>query len=278
MADNGEVRLEHLASSEQLDAWVGRFSAYRQAPTQETLLRWLAQFKQEHLAIAHKVLDAVEMVSELEIHEGYRDALSSLPGWSKLAAERQGRWFFLGFGAAGESGQAMLRMFREANGLTSAHWQGFFRMPRELPGLALTAYDHVVFVDDFAGTGRQVTNYWPLMQELVASEAKCYLLLTAITEVANERIKGSTELNVYARRFLNNAANVFSLECNTFDNVERRVIEDYGKIAWQAHPKGFGECGLTLVLSHKTPNNTIPILHTNHEQWVGPFPRTLLAA
>ncbi|AJA09877.1 hypothetical protein SKP52_14975 [Sphingopyxis fribergensis] len=278
MAGNKQAGCEQLASDEQLEAWVKSFAGYRQPPTKDELRKWLGRFDAEHLSTAHKVLDAVIVVAEREIHQGYRDALTSLPGWSKSPAIRQGRWFFVGVGGAGESGPAMLRMFREANGLTSAIWQSYFKMPRELPRLALTAYDHVVFVDDFAGTGRQITSYWPLMQELVASEATCYLLLTALTEDAERAIQDNTELEIRAPLKLGKAANVFAAECDRFDDNERQILDAYGKIAWAAHPKGFGACGLTLILSHKTPNNTIPILHANHEHWEGLFPRNLLAA
>lgn len=267
-----------LASEEQLDRWVKDFAGYRQPPTKDTLNKWLGRFDPEHLAIAHKVLDAVVVVSEREIHQGYRDGLTSLPGWSKSAATRTGRWYFVGAGGAGESGLAMLRMFREANGLTSANWQDYFRSPRELPRLGLTAYDNVVFVDDFAGTGQQMVSYWPTMQELVASEASCYLLLTALTEDAERNILQNTELTVVSDLKIAASRNIFSEECDIFDQIERDHLETYGNIAWPNHPKGYGDCGLTLVLSHKTPNNTIPILHANHQNWEGLFPRNLLVA
>jgi hypothetical protein len=278
MAGEEQAKQAQLASDEQLEEWVKRFAGYRQAPTKDILREWLSHFQAEHLSIAYKVLDAVMVVTEREIHQGYRDVMTSLPGWSKSAADRDGRWFFVGVGGAGESGSAMLRMFREANGLTSVSWQEYFKMPRELPRLALTAYDHVVFVDDFAGTGRQIVNYWPLMQELVASEAACYLLLTALTNDAELNITRNTDLDVRAPLKLEKAANIFADECDLFNDDERQVLENYGKIAWTAFPKGFGDCGLTLILSHKTPNNTIPILHANHVNWKGPFPRNLLAA
>ena len=96
------------------------------------------------LSVAHKLLDAVIVVSELEIYQGYKDALSNLDGWSKLANERKGRWYFVGVGSAGESGPAMLRMFREVlNGLSNDKWQSYFVTARELPKLALSARDHV---------------------------------------------------------------------------------------------------------------------------------------
>ncbi|MBZ9676100.1 hypothetical protein [Mesorhizobium sp. ES1-1] len=274
-AENDKVE---LASEEQLVGWVERFSDYRHRPSKKALLAWLERFLPEHVIIGHKLLDAVQVVSEMEIHQGYKDALADLGGWSKSAKERAGRWYFVGVGSAGESGPAMLRMFREANGLTSDSWQSFFITAKDLPRLALSAFDHVVFVDDFAGTGNQMVDYWPIMEELVASEAKCYLLLTAVTTDAAKAIKDKTELELRASITLEKCKNVFSEECKIFTDDEKAALEKYGKIAWKDHPRGFGGCGLTLVLSHKTPNNTLPVLHANHDRWEGPFPRNLIKA
>lgn len=275
---DAEGQIIALASDEQLAHWVERFAVYRMRPTKDILIKWLERFDHADLQTAHKLLDAVIIVSELEIHEGYREALDNLPGWSKLAAQRQGRWYFVGAGSAGESGPAMLRMFREANGLQHDDWQPLFVTVKELPALNLSAYDHVVFVDDFAGTGTQIVSYWPLMQELVASEAKCYLLLTAVTKIASDEIERKTELELRSRLTLGDEANVFADECDLFTQEERDALDRYGKQAWKGSPRGFGDCGLTLILSHKTPNNSLPILHANHGQWVGPFPRALIQA
>lgn len=275
---NEDTSATELATEEQVVTWCGRFAAYRQPPTRATILEWLSRFDPQHLNIAHRILDSVQIVSEIEIHQGYRQALDGLPGWSKKRAERSGRWFFVGAGGAGESGPAMLRMFREANGLTSDGWQRYFVSMRELPALNLSAFDQVVFIDDFAGSGDQMVGFWPTMQELVASEAHCYLLLTAVTYIAAQRIRDETELDLRPTVQLPIEANIFSDECQSFTQDEKLVIENYGRIAWPSFPRGFGECGLTLILSHKTPNNTIPILHINSDRWVGPFPRNLLKA
>ncbi|MGE5501974.1 MAG: hypothetical protein ACM3W4_08605 [Ignavibacteriales bacterium] len=258
--------------------WLERFRFYRHPPDEAAIRAWLGRFKEEHQPIAMRVLDAVVVIPEVEIQQGYKDALDSLPGWSRDKAHRQGRWYFVGFGGAGESGVAMLRTFREANNLTNSMWDPLFCMPRDLPKLRLSAYDRVVFVDDFSGSGKQVCSYWPLMQELVASEATCYLVLTAATAAALGEIQRKTELQLRTRITLPEAANIFSEESNLFGADEKAVLVEYGGIAWRAHPKGFGGCGLLFVLSHKTPNNSIPILYVNHQAWVGLFPRNLLAA
>lgn len=275
---NEEALEPELASEAQIAEWLGRFSNYRQPPTRETLLRWIGRFDHAHMNIAHKILDQVVVVSELEIQEGYKRNLEGLPGWSQSAGKRKGRWFFSGVGGAGESGPAMLRLFREANGLTAHRWHNFFVSQVELPRLNLSAHDNVVFVDDFAGTGRQMLEYWPILEELIAAEAKCYLLLTALTARAAKRISNKTEFILQADRTLGREYNVYSAESGIFSAEEMQILDSYGKAAWQQHPRGFGDCGLCFVLSHKTPNNTIPVLHANHDNWKGLFPRHLIAA
>lgn len=276
--ENLAADLEQLASDEQLASWTDRFGVYRMRPTKDALIQWLGRFDPADLPIAHKLLESVIIVSEVEIHEGYRTALDGLPGWSKSSKQRRGRWYFVGAGSAGESGPAMLRLFREANSLQHDGWQSFFVTAKELPALNLSAFDQCVFVDDFAGTGTQMVAYWPFIQELVASEAKYYLLLTAATRSAADNIRENTDLELRSFLTLGPETNVFSEESALFSDEERDALERYGKQAWKSYPRGFGNCGLTLVLSHKTPNNSLPILHANHEGWVGPFPRTLLQA
>lgn len=273
-----DVDINLLASEEQLLAWTDKFGEYRMRPTRNSLIEWLKRFDEQDLPIARKLLDAVIIVSELEIHEGYKAALTGLPGWDKSSKKRSGRWYFVGAGSAGESGPAMLRLFREANGLQHDGWQSFFVTARELPALNLSAFDHCVFVDDFAGTGTQIVGYWPIMQELVASEANCYLLLTAITHTAVLNISENTDLEIRSSMTLGPDANLFSASSTLFSEKERLALDKYGQEAWNSYPRGFGGCGLALVLSHKTPNNSLPILHANHEAWVGPFPRSLIKA
>lgn len=278
VSEDGAPFVSELATDHQIDAWVRRFSYYRKPPMRDDLLVWLSRFQAKHLEVAHRILDNVTMISETQIHEGYRDGLNELQGWSKKANDREGRWYFVGVGGQGESGPAMLRLFREANGLASNNWSNFFVSPTDLPSLALSAYDSVVFVDDFAGTGDQMKNYWPIVEELIASEAKCYLLITAMTSDAETAINSETEFRIKAKMVLPRSKNVLSPESNLFNKEEIAALESYGKLADATKPFGYGDCGLCVVLSHKTPNNSLPILHANHNRWVGMFPRYLLQA
>lgn len=69
------------------------------------------------------------------------------------------------------------------------------------------------------------------------------------------------------------ADNIFSPLCQHFAETEKTALLKYCRQADRSNPKGFGECGLLVVIAHRCPNNAIPVLHANHGDWQGLFPR-----
>jgi hypothetical protein len=265
-----------MIAQAKIDAWVQRFSAYRHPPEGAAIRNWLGYFGDHDENLAECVLDRVRLISERTIQLGYRHSLERLNGWHPNKRDRTGRWFFAGYGSAGESGQAMLRIFREANGLSSQRYQYLFVSSRELPSLKLSATDTVVFIDDFAGSGTQVVNSWPVTKELLGSEARAFLVLCAITQRALARISAGTGLRVVSPIVLRDEHNVFHHAFTTFTAADKTRLLDYCRRADSTNPRGFGDCGLLLALAHRTPNNSLPILHVNKPRWRGIFPRYLV--
>jgi hypothetical protein len=263
-------------SQQHLDDWYDRFRSYRRSPSRDEILAWLTQFQPEHVSVAKKVLDNVILIADEDIVGSYRDALNAIPGWSRNEAQRKGRWAFLGLGGQAESGAAMLHIFREANELEADKYQPLFGSLSDLPSMQLTAADTVIFVDDFAGTGDQFADRWEKFQELIASEARTFLFLAAATSRAVERLAGVEDLELRVGRRLKPCDNVFSEECTTFKNGEKETVLQYCHTADPRCPRGWGDCGLLLVISRKTPNNSLPILHVDvRRRWKGLFPRRL---
>jgi hypothetical protein len=259
----------------RVNEWIRQFRFYRDSPHEAEIITWLNRFRGPDREVASRVLDCVEVISERSIQEGYRQALAAMPGWNRDAHLRDGKWVFTGFGVPGESGLAMLRLFREANNLSSQKFNSLFCSVTDIPKRKLSAEDTVVVVDDFAGTGRQIAYRWPTLNELIACDARCYLVLTAATVDAIQKIKTDTTLEVLVHTAIERNENIFSGACRRFSAEDRATLLPYCKKADNKNPKGYGECGLLYDLSHKTPNNSIPILHANHAGWVGLFPRNL---
>jgi hypothetical protein len=255
-----------------------RFRLYRDPPDEKKISLWFEQFNASDRGLLSKLLSHVTVIGEADIQVGYRDALESLEGWNSDPAKRAGRWFFVGFGKPSESGPAMLRSFRDANALGYSRFDSLFQSLVDLPSLRLTANDHVVFIDDFAGSGKQVGKMWPRVAELVASEAKCYLVLTSVTDVARQKITTETELSLVYKYELGPDHLSFDERNENFSPEEKVIVEKYCAIAEPSWPKGFGNLGVLSVLSHKTQNNCLPIIYVNEDRWMGLLPRYLKAA
>lgn len=271
----------------RLRRWTSRFGSYRDPVTNATIEDWLEQFDANDRDVAARVLDAVEFYGQSQIHAAYREALRSLHGWHRSATQRKGQWRFAAMsGSAGESGDAMLYQFRVANGLDGKAFNPLFvsrsdlfrqaLLPDDDP-LRIGKDDTVVLLDDFSGTGKQVCDAWNDPQtsfgSLLADIGRVYLILVAASTVARQKISTETSISPLSAHSLHESDNVFSKGCNNFSEADRVTLLRYCTIADRKNPKGFGDCGLLVVFQHRTPNDTIPILHADHSRWTGLFPR-----
>jgi hypothetical protein len=107
----------------------------------------------------------------------------------------------------------------------------------------------------------------------VPGNPKTYLILVAAGRRAVDRIAQETGLKVVTSHVLGPGDDIFSGDCKHFTEPEKDSLLAYCKIADRRVPRGFGDCGFVIVLAHRTPNNSIPVLHANHTRWKGLFRR-----
>lgn len=264
--------------AKRLMKWDRHFGAYRSAVTKPTIEGWIDQFDDADRDLAARLLDVVEFYGQAQVHAAYRQALGSLKGWNIAKVRRSGEWRFAAMsGSAGESGDSMLYQFRVANQLDGAKFHDLFITRSDLARQALGPDDTVVLLDDFSGTGRQVSQAWnnpeTAFGELLAGVGRVCLVLVAATSRAIKKIRDETVLTVLPAHELTDGDNLFSTRCTHFTEMEKKRVLRYCKRASKSNPKGFGDCGLVVVFQHRTPNNTIPIFHAEHDSWTGLFPR-----
>lgn len=254
--------------------WLHIFANYRHAVSEGSVDRWLGQFQTEDRDLAARLLDSVDFITSDQITAKFRTALNSLTGWNKDTDQRQGEWRFVAYSAsAGESADTMIHTFRHANGLASSRYNKHFIYKSNLPMENLGPNDTVVFIDDFSGSGRQVIENWPSLQELLTGSPKVYLLLIAASVQAIEKIQDETDIEVLSSILLSEADGIFNDACKHFTEDEKTKLLGYCKLANLKTPKGFGDAGLVIVFSHTCPNNSLPILHASHQRWQGLFRR-----
>lgn len=180
----------------------------------------------------------------------------------------------------------MLHLFRLANRLDAKKFNPLFATRSDLfrqvdlpegDPQKLGANDTVVLLDDFSGTGDQVVRAWndPVTSfgAFLSSVGRRYLILAVASQTARRRISQETELVPIPGHELTDSDNVFSSSCANFSYVDQQKLLSLGRTASRTTPKGYGDCGLLLVFQHRTPNDSIPILHVVHEKWTGLFPR-----
>jgi hypothetical protein len=266
----------------RIESWVERFDGYRVAITSQRVGIWFNNFKAQDKELGARILDAVTFLKSEDMDSAIRDIARRLPGWHKYPAQRRSKWRFVAFSiSAGESGDTMLHRFRTALGLTGSRFNDLFIHKSDLLREGISADDTVVFIDDFAGTGEQACRAWrgdtkaglTGLAELLPGNPKTYLVLIAAGKRAVDRITQETGLKVIARHVLSSGDDIFSAECQHFTPAEKDSLLGYCKRADRKIPRGFGDCGFVVVLAHKTPNNSIPVLHANHNRWRGLFPR-----
>jgi hypothetical protein len=261
-----------------MKGWLSRFGTYRGGITEGAVRDWLLQFKDD-ADLGARVLDVIEFYDMQSIHHAYRQGLGALEGWDIRKTYRKGTWRFAAMsGSAGESGDGMLWHFRNANGLGGRVHSELFVHRSQLASCGLGKNDTVVLLDDFSGTGQQVCDAWndPAVSygELLAAVGKVYLILVAATNAAVNKIEDETLLTVLSTHRLDSKRdNIFSGETKGFSATDRQRLMGYCKIAWPQKPLGWGECGLVVVFHHRTPNNSIPVLHAESNEWSPIFPR-----
>lgn len=256
--------------------WVNVFLHYRAPVTEQQINDWLAQFEECDRDMGARVLDSIEFITQLQARRYFNVLLHSLPGWDDDEKKRKGKWRFVAFSmSSGESGDTMVHLFRQANNLNGKQYDKLFIYKRDLVTEALGPDDTVVFIDDFAGTGKQACGTWKAssIPELLAGNSTAYLLLIAGNKYARERIEDETGLEVRTYTELTEADNIFSSKCKYFDSKEKQELIKYCKKANRTEPMGHGKCGFLIVFSHNCPNNSLPILHAYHSKWYGLFRR-----
>lgn len=254
--------------------WLSDFTGYRHVINEERIDRWLDQFQPNDKDLAARILDCVDFIGHEQMFAAFRGLLRSIDGWSEKPTKRRGCWRFVAFSSsAGESGDEMLHKFRVANGLAAKRYNELFVYKSDLMQAQMGANDTVVFLDDFSGTGKQACDTWPEIQELLPGHPRVILFLIAASSFAVKRVSNQTDICCLPHYLLKEQENIFSIKCRHFTNDDRSKLLRYCVRADNKYPKGFGECGFVIVFVHSCPNNSIPILHANHQNWEGLFRR-----
>lgn len=175
-----------------------------------------------------------------------------------------------------KSGQTVLRMYDRAG---VAHKNHFIDASYLLDKLNSNNYKHIVFVDDFCGTGTQFSTFYNHfgLSNIPQNINQYYIPFACHEEAISQKLKLETpqvkvspvELLDEDNRFFSEKYGSFRGDklnsVNTARNFYQAFLNDNNiKIE---HPFGFGGLELSYGWSKATPNNTLPIFYTEQSKW-----------
>ncbi|MEW5596904.1 hypothetical protein ABGT24_26085 [Peribacillus frigoritolerans] len=217
----------------------------------ERVSEWLDQFSEQDQEVAVEVFTRIKYFDEELVRTlcqiGYFELVS-------IVKSLRRRTLFIGVGGSGKSGQMIAYLFRTANGIP----EGNFKFINEVSDEDIMNYQHIVFLDDIIGSGKQFIDYWdinvkPLIGDDPVVENKYFLISITGTNIGFRNINQSIP---HIRLIIPHIR-----ERQSYTTKELNVLKKYGSGLWKnGHELGWKNSGETVIFFYNVPNNTLPIL------------------
>lgn len=185
-------------------------------------------------------------------------------------------------GDAWESSAMLLYHFRTASSLPTS----LFANPHDLMSRQSKPIDHVIFVDDLCGSGKQAAKYGakviPQIRNALPGVRIEYCSLYATDKGLSNLHPTFDQARTVALlddsfKSLDPGSRYFPTQYPEVDRAfSRRVADHFGSLLQPSAPFGFQDAQLLLGFFYNTPNGTLPILShkgTKDRNWNPPFPR-----
>ncbi len=231
----------------------------------ERFVAWLGQFSTQHRDLAVKLADKIEYYGTHRITQVVI-ALRKLVD-QQIKAEQLGQnsVLYVPAGRSQESGGEVLRRYRLANRLHSRNDQ-FVEVHQLADALIAIPNPGVFFLDDFIGTGKQISDYWrDVLSQIVPEYLPLYLAVIAAFRDGLKRVEETTPLKVVTVHTLDGRHQLLGSANTAFNSAQKSTLKKYCE-DWGNHPLGFGDLGALVSFSHGSPNNAPSIVRGSEKQ------------
>jgi len=186
---------------------------------------------------------------------------------------------FLGVGNPSESGYHLLYFFRQENSLHTkffAHDSDILKISRNtdgkpIPELRYPEIKRYVYIDDFCGSGQQITEYLfertKLIKELKTDVELCYYVLfgsaSTLKTIRDDQnfdsVDAVCELDDSYKCF--QGGRYFKEYGSALNsNFAKEMCKNYGNKLFIGHPLGYRDSELLIGFYHNVPDDTLPII------------------
>ena len=293
---------EHRANRPDVEEWLENFTgSYADKKTEHSLALYLLS---KFLYFGDKEVRALlrAMFQDLIRSPLTIEARQRIPGSNDFNGVHQeflkqlNRTRFSAFGSPASSGTHIFYAFRQENELPGEAFQlvsQILTQPQDASDVRLrvSSIDRLIFIDDFCGTGEQVTRTGKndiCDIRRAATNSGCAIEIWYLTLLATEQ--GLVNLQsdgmfdrVESLSLLDETYKVFGNRSQYFADppdgitkgMAQAIMMSYGASILPAAPSGFGDCQLLLGFRHNVPDNTLPIVwkESTHPSWHPIFKR-----
>ena len=255
-----------------------RFKTYAPAPvTFGSTWRWLRQFNPGSRIALAKVLDSMIYFDEQAVVNALVKGNQNIV--AKLAEDGVGyqQLIYMQHDAAGSSSAMMLHLLRDAAQL---QLRGATLLDSRSKGAISEQTDRIssgaiIYVDDFAGTGKQLLESRAQVTPYVAGSFSEFFLSVAICEEAQIEMQLESVVPV-AHMVHRESDRPLSEKCAVLSASERENILSSSRDIFGDDSLGFGRLASNVVLYRNAPDSTPRILRGSEGQrpYQGIFPRT----
>jgi hypothetical protein len=243
----------------------------------EKLETWVGQFSEKDAKAALTLLDRIVYLSEETVQKILVEQNRALVARLRKAGIAPDHTIYVSLHDAGSSSPVMLNLLRDAAGLERSKCplidgHNGILLNKVTNQLAEGA---VIYVDDFAGTGRQFCETRRFIAQSIVGNFPEFLLVPCLCEEAVHRL-GKEGIDFYTGMVHSRAdrplhENSSILDAETKDRFRQLCLGIHSRFGL-----GFSGLATMVVLYRNAPNTTPLIIRGNLDQtsFVGIFPRT----
>ena len=233
------------------------------------VVRWIDQFGDADASLAIKVLRNLRYFGASNLLAMSNQLVEMIR--TTFPHTKSSAIFFVPVGGAGSGAHFIARHLKNNPDVPNSNIIDLLTLHRESRRRKVEV---AVFMEDFSGTGQTLMEWWNLNAPIILPIG-CTVVLGIL--VMNSAARGvlEGELTTVAVEELPPADNVLAECSERFEVQEKeRLVSHCDRTACSPRFRlGFGDCGLLVAFQHGCPNNSLPILWHESEDWESLFRR-----
>lgn len=284
-----EEKKAEITSTELLELIKSKQIVYNgnQISTDE-IRSWLNQFDSNiNQRLVFKILQNLHYYSSANIRIKMKEIFSNIKTKKYEGKTRVSNVIVSYLDGIGKSGVEYAKYFIDENSILQ---KNSTEKNKILEKLNNNSFDYLVFVDDFMGTGKTIIDFIKELKrdfpdifnkeiEIIIGVVSGFLSAKETIEKEFEKLK-INNIKIVICEPLNESDKCFSDESKVFTNPDDRrnardICWEKGNYLVSNNPLGFGDCQSIVVFPDTCPNNSLPILWAEKEDFKPLFKRKI---